>query len=55
MFPFCVERGMRLFCLIFRCFISAVALLAHIFLYVGPFLRLSCPLFLLRSWCDGDC
>lgn len=37
MFPFCAERGARLFCLIFRGFLAAVARLACIFLYVGPF------------------
>ena len=54
-FRFVRSAGRAYFCLIFRGFIAVVTWLARIFLYVGPFSAVFLFLFLLRSWCDGDC
>lgn len=55
MFPFCAERGARLFLLDFSGFSRRYRIVcAHISLCGAVFCGFLF-LFLLRSWCDGDC
>lgn len=56
MFPFCAERGALLFLLDFSGFSRRYRIVcAHISLCGAVLCAAFLFLFLLRSWCDGDC